>query len=291
MIIEELPCFTEIDPLFFSLQGEQLPFLLESSPIESGDGGIGASRFSFLGCDPFLSLEAREGDIILTRGAKVESFKGDPLSMLQNLLSQYRSEPHPLFPFIGGAVGYIAYEAGEGIESLPPRKMDDLSLPDIFFAFYDLVVVVDHLKKKVFLVSTGFPENGARQDERCRERLDYLKKLLLSEDSCVERAPCFVGSLSSSYSKSSYLEALGKIKSYVEEGDIYQANLSQCFSGDFQGSPYELYRQMQKINPVPFGAYLQFPGISVVSNSPERFLSLRHGRLETRPIKGTKRII
>ena len=104
---------------------------------------------------------------------------------------------------------------------------------------------------------------------------------------CVERPPCFAGPLSSDWSKSSYLGALEKIKGYIEDGDIYQANLSQRFSGEFKGSAYELYRQMQEVNPVPFGAYLQLPGVSIVSNSPERFLSLRNEKLETRPIKGT----
>jgi len=284
MIIEELSFCGDVDSLFFPLMGEPSPFILESPPAgENKD----ISRFSFSGCGPFLSFEARGDEISLTRGNEIERLKGDPLSMLQNLLSKYRSEAHPVFPFAGGAVGYIGYEAGEGLESLPPRKGDVFSLPDISFAFYDLVLAVDHLEKRSFLISTGFPEHGAKSDKRCRERLDYFKGLLLRGANCVERAPYLTGPLSSSYSKPSYLEAVHKIKAYIEEGDIYQANLSQRFTGDFKGSAYELYRQMQEVNPVSFAAYLQFPGISIVSNSPERFLSLRKGRLETRPIKGT----
>lgn len=284
MIIEELPDCDDVDTLFFSIMGEPSPFLLESSSVE---GNMEVSRFSFLGCDPFLSFEARGNEISLTRGTEVECLKGDPLPVLQKLLSQYRSEPHSVFPFAGGAVGYIGYEAAEGIEALPPRKGDAFSLPDVSFGFYDLIIVIDRQEKKSFVISTGFPERGAAGGKRCKERIEDLKKLLLEGEHRNERPPFFVGPLSSSYSKSSYLEALEKIKSYIEEGDIYQANLSQRFTGDFKGSPYELYRQMQEVNPVPFAAYLQFSGSFIVSNSPERFLSLRKGRLETRPIKGT----
>ena len=129
MMIEELPDYCDVDTLFPPLMGELSPFLLESSPIKLGEGVRGASRFSFLGCDPFLSFEARGNEVTLKRGEEVEVLKGDPLPMLQKLLSQYRSEPHPVFPFAGGAVGYIGYEAGEELESLPPRKGDDFSLP------------------------------------------------------------------------------------------------------------------------------------------------------------------
>lgn len=271
-----------IDRLFASISKLPFPFLLESGGLSRSDAG----RFSFMGADPFMTFEARGEKLRIGSGGSAGKSEGNPLSVLRGLLSEFREDTHPVFPFCGGAVGYIGYEGGEHIESLPPRKPDSILVPDLYFCFYDTALTFDHLKGRVFIASSGIPEKGAGKRVRAKERLRFFRELL-SQDAGSGREAIEVGSLSANFRKDEYIEAVDKIKAYIETGDIYQANLSQRFEADFSGPPYQLYRKFREINPVPFGAFLDYPELSIVSNSPERFLSLRRGILETRPIKGT----
>ena len=95
-------------------------------------------------------------------------------------------------------------------------------------------------------------------------------------------------SLCSGFTHEGYLKAVEAVREYIKAGDIFQANLSQRFEADMPVPPYELYRRLRRINPAPFAGYLNFDGVAVVSASPERFLRLQKGVVETRPIKGTR---
>ncbi|MBE9503034.1 MAG: aminodeoxychorismate synthase component I [Proteobacteria bacterium] len=271
-----------VDALFSSVQSLPNAFLMESASNNLSYSG----RFSFIGADPFLTFESKGRQLRKTSGNKVEESEGNPFVELRAVLVEFGEASHPVYPFCGGAVGYMGYESAELIETLRARKEDCFSIPDMRFCFYDVVVIYDHQEDKAHLSSTGFPESGINRTKRAKERFNYFKEIL-SKKAEMEEVEPVVGELSSNFSRSNYFEAVGKIKDYISEGDIYQANLSQRFSAIFKGSDYLLYGKFKKANPVSFGAYLRYDDFSVISNSPERFLSLRDGRLETRPIKGT----
>src|SRR5688572_30480132 len=84
------------------------------------------------------------------------------------------------------------------------------------------------------------------------------------------------------------MQAVEAIRSYIAQGDVYQVNMSQRFAGDFEGDPFELYAEMYQANPAAFFAYVNAGDHQVVSTSPERFIQLKDGLVETRPIKGTR---
>ncbi len=295
MVIEEIGDFPSrgrsekgfpalVEDIFASIANLSFPFLLDGGGPVPSDAG----RFSFLGADPFMTLEACGDRLKIWTGDTAEERKADPLSVLEELLARFREEGHPLFPFTGGAVGYIGYETGERIESLPPRKEDAISIPDVRFSFYDAVIILDHWEKRVFVASTGFTDKGDKSEKRARERARFFRSLLGVEERSGS-GDVSIGEPVANIGRDDYLAAVERVKGYIERGDVYQVNISQRLSAPFEGSSFTLYRRFRNINPVPFGAYLSFPDLAVASNSPERFLRLKGGIIETRPIKGTLR--
>ncbi|MDH3974493.1 MAG: aminodeoxychorismate synthase component I [Deltaproteobacteria bacterium] len=273
---------TLAETLFLSLSSLEAPFLLESGHGKVSD----SNRYSFAGAAPFLTMESEGDKINIYREGKRSTSYGNPFTALHSLLKEFPAEPREDFPFTGGAVGYIGYEAGEHIESMPERKADNFSAPDIHLGFYDTIFIYDHLQSTLFLSSTGYPEKGAKRRERAKERVKQFSDLIYNRK---ESGPdeSRMGKVSSNFDRKAYLNEVEKIKKYIESGDIYQANLSHRFSASFEGTPFSLYRRFTSANPVPFSACLELPGLSIISNSPERFLALRGNRIESRPIKGT----
>jgi para-aminobenzoate synthetase component 1 len=291
-LIEEID--TELSPLdaFELLRNRQFSFFLDS-----GMDFHKLGRYSFIGSDPFLVLSTHGSEVTLTYGAVRSSLSGNPFDVLSHCLEVYCLDTcsSPV-PFIGGAVGYFSYDLCHFIERLPSTAVDDLKLPECYFGFYDLVLAFDNLQGKAYVISTGFPElRETKRIERATKRLNEMKALLaeaLSSDAATPftsiSAPMEMVTLKGGFTHKEYVDAVEKGRQYIITGDIFEVNLSQRFEAELAITPYELYRWLRQINPAPFACYLGFDGVSVVSASPERFLSLRGDRVETRPIKGTR---
>ncbi|MFH0942098.1 MAG: aminodeoxychorismate synthase component I [Chloroflexota bacterium] len=289
-IIEEItppPAPLEVFRLF---QARPFSFFLDSG-MDAGKLG----RYSFIGSDPFLVLSSRGKDIRLKAGGEESRLTGNPFDVLGQLLKEHLlSSCEAPVPFLGGAVGYLSYDLGHFIERLPGKAVDDLGLPESYFGFYDLVIAFDNLLGKAYIVATGFPEMGeVSRLARARRRLDETR-LRLSENRLVALPPQRPGAtkplaLSGGFKHEEYLAAVARARRYIIDGDIFEVNLSQRFTAELGATPFELYQRLRQINPAPFAAYLGFEGVAVVSASPERFLRRQGDRVETRPIKGTRR--
>jgi para-aminobenzoate synthetase component 1 len=292
-LIEEIA--TELSPLeaFELLKNGQFSFFLDSGmdPHKLG-------RYSFIGIAPFLVLNSRGREVILTQGGVRSSLNGSPFDILKHYLGIYRMDtcPSPV-PFTGGAVGYFSYDLCHFIECLPDTASNNLKLPECYFGFYDLVLAFDNLQDKAYIVSTGFPElREAKRIERARKRLHEMKTNLQAGSPSGTKTsvasistPMEPSTLKGGFTHKEYVAAVEKGRQYIIAGDIFEVNLSQRFEAELTITPYELYRRLRQINPAPFACYLDFDEVSVVSASPERFLCLRGDRVETRPIKGTRR--
>ena len=252
-------------------------------------------RYSFLGSDPFLIFKNQGERNEIRRGNSVELLKGNPFDILKTLLSKYRLiTPSDAPPFMGGAVGYFAYDLKHFVEKLPSRSKDDIDVPLCFLAFYDTVIIFDHLEGKVWISSTGLPEeNEHLKRVRAKMRIEEFNRKL-SIPRRPTRAQRYtspkqrVVELRSNFTRENYLHAILKAKSYIAAGDIYQVNLSQRFSAKVSIPPFELYKTLRTLNPAPFAAYLDFGEGFILSSSPERFLRIAGKSVETRPIKGTR---
>ena len=293
-----------------SLAAPELFELIKDRPysffLDSGMDPQKLGRYSFLGSEPFLVMSSRGSEITLIRGQEHKVQRGNPFDAMGKLLEIYKLDhcPAPI-PFLGGAVGYFSYDLRHFIERLPSTAIDDLKLPESYFAFYDTIVAFDHLEGRAYLVATGFPEiEEGRRLRRARMRLEEMKSWLYATSSSQEASPIRSGRsgedefqpaqesseimLKSNFTPEGYMKAVNRVREYIAAGDVFQVNLSQRFEADLKIPPYELYKRLRAVNPAPFASYLNFPGIAIVSASPERFLKVQSDLVETRPIKGTR---
>jgi len=287
-IIEEIVRPPHPTSLYRTIKDRPYSFFLDSA-LHYKDMG----RYSFLGCDPFLIFKSKKDRITLADGnGCVETRHGDPFSALKEIMSRYKiAEFDSTLPFISGGVGYFSYDLKDHIEVLPDVAVDDLGMPEAIFCFYDVVIIYDHAAGKTCIASSGLPETDepARRT-RSRARLEACKadldksSLSIPGISGPSEAPC----IRSNFSKENYVEAIRKAKEYIRRGDIYQVNLSQRFEAALVEDPYDLYLRLRNESPAPFGAYLNYGDIAILSSSPERFLFKRGDYIETRPIKGTR---
>ncbi len=249
-------------------------------------------RYSYTGADPFLVLKSKGEDIQIIGEAASIKQHGDPLEVLQQLLNQYQMPPvaAPL-PFHGGAVGYLGYDLCHFTERLPCTTVDDIGIPDLYMGLYDVIYGYDNETSEGYIISTGLPEPpGAPRRARARQRADQLLAQLTKSGplSAAQSSLLTLTEPQSNFTHTDYLEAVKAAKEYIAAGDIFQVNLSQRFQAPLTAEPWHLYCRLRQINPACFAAYLDFGEGQVVSASPEKFLEVRAGHVQTRPVKGTR---
>jgi para-aminobenzoate synthetase component I len=276
-------------------------------------------RHSFLTADPVAVVRSRGPRtewIDPTTGTR-RPVASDPLTAVRAFLAPFASPAVPgLPPFQGGVAGSISYDWGLELERLPTPLHDDLALDDVVLGIYDWVLAWNHVASKAWLISTGMPETEpAERARRAAARAAGILARLRSSSSTPDSprhdrptqpsaAAAVSGlvdshpvdgwwdprvALRSSFTRHAYLEAVERVREYIFAGDIFQANLSQRFEAPLTEPAWTLYRRLRERTPAPFAAFLDLPEASVLSASPERFLRVDgSGRVETRPIKGTR---
>ena len=279
--LKELPYATPgPENAFRTLARDPHPFFLDSALAMPR-----VSRYSILGSDPFLVMTSKGTCIRLREGNRVRTEQGNPFTLLRHLLNCRRVRPHPQVPFVGGAVGYLAYDLCHFVERLPCTTLDDIGLPDLYLAFYDTAVVYDHAANNAWVVAADLDVAGRAPAEH---RAALLAERLASPPPprCCDKAAA--NDIVCNFTRREYLRAVQRSKDYIAAGDIFQVNLSRRFETKLALPPEELYLRLRRANPAPMAAYLAFDDCAVVSASPERFLKVRGGHVETRPIKGTR---
>ncbi len=249
-------------------------------------------RYSFLAADPFEFEEL----------ASVP-FGFDPFARLRQWSQRFSSETLPnLPPFQGGAAGLLSYELGGAWERLPRPAINEFELPWLAVGLYDWVIAWDHELGTAWIISQGFPAEGAAREQRAAERMQSVIARLQAEPignrSVPERSvgkrlhplmssPFDVGG--SNFSRDEYLLAVERVIEYIRAGDIFQTNLSQRLLFPDRENSLELYLRLRQLNPAPFAGYFAHDDWTIASASPERFVSVQNEVVETRPIKGTRR--
>ena len=256
--------------IYTIFRNEDNSFILDSAMDPKKLG-----RYSFIGFNPFKII-------------KYKNTKENPLDNLRNELNKYKVENNTHLPFIGGAVGYLSYDLGNYIEHLPRTAKDDTNVYDLYFGLYNLVIVVDHLENKTYIATPNL--NIEKEEKLIIDIENKIKKAEINgiEEICYEEKKVEPIKLNSNFTKANFENSVRKVQDYIRQGDIYQANLTQRFNGKTTLSSYELYRDLRKVSPAPFGALLNFEHSKILSNSPERFIKCTDNKIETRPIKGTR---
>jgi para-aminobenzoate synthetase component I len=256
--------------------------------LDSSGNQAGMGRYSFLMADPFATLIYNKDGLFWNDQLVQEN----PWSFFKEKWHAYTFEgPEDGPPFRGGAAGAIDYEMNHTLDLPGPPPEDDWDIPYMQIHFYDLVVVFDHLEDSANLYSSGFPETDqlARSEKAKRRATEWIKRFS-RQASLPEENESLASGWRSNFTVETFEQAVDKVRAYIRAGDIFQANIAQCFTTDlppdFKALSY--YIKLRTINPAPFSAYLQYEGYTVASASPERFIAVANGQVETRPIKGTR---
>ncbi|MBT6485968.1 MAG: aminodeoxychorismate synthase component I [Planctomycetaceae bacterium] len=293
-LVEELTPRPDVADALRAVSGLPNVLLLESARSFDRIG-----RYSYLTADPFAFFEIQQCE-----------FGQDPFASVRDLLQQCTAKTIPGLPtFQGGAAGLLSYDLGHAWERLQSAGKDEFQMPAMAVGLYDWVIVWDHVAQRAWVISHGFPEtNRDKKTDRASVRLRQVVGLLKAEptrrDAADDRSaaarPLNVSELAtqfpapgpegltSNFSRDGFLRAVERVIEYIYAGDIFQANLSQRLLFPERIGPLELYQRMRLCNPAPFAGYFTHDDWAIVSASPERFVAVQDGEVETRPIKGTR---
>jgi anthranilate synthase component 1 len=266
--------------------------------FESVEKGNKFARYSFLGASPHLIFQARGKNITLREGGEERAYKitGDPLRELEHLMAGYHPVPTAGLPlFYGGAVGYLGFEAVTQFEPTVPRaKKDDLDVPDAYFFLTDTLLIFDHLERRIKIVANAHVANPHHADHAYDEAVAKIEELegRLSRSMPGRLLPVFdnVEPLEPSINmtRDQYVKMTEAMQEYIRAGDIFQVVPSQRFEVPFDSSPVDLYRALRLVNPSPYMFILKLGDMTLVGSSPELHVRCEEGKVQIRPIAGTR---
>lgn len=283
-LVEELDWIAPHE-LFGRIADEPFVLLLDSATAAPGKEKELHGRWSFIALDPFDTLTLRVEDSTA------------PFALLKDrlLALPLLERDDTLPPFTGGTAGFFGYGLGRTLERLPPEaapfSIDDQDLPDMALGFYDVVIAFDMIAQRASILSTGLPEHDTeKRNARAKQRLAEIRARLAKAKPALSTTPRNTPTLRSNFTRADYEKAVAQVIDYIHAGDIFQANLSQRFTTELAegDSAWALYLRLRAASPAPFSSFFNFGEGTIVSSSPERFLSCRDGEVETKPIKGTK---
>lgn len=272
LLLKETEYIGDASRLYWNLDKKGPSALLESARLSEKTG-----RYSFIGFEPYKILKF-----------SAISKSADPFHSIRREISRNLTHvPQDLPPFLGGAIGYFSYEAK--FWTLPRQKKSkkphSMDLPDAYFLFFKQGVAIDHAAKKSYLFHWSDRKNFAHLEEMHARVRAARRRTRLRGGTSSSGANMKVRPLTP---KKVFLDWVRQAKHSIQEGDIYQANLSQGFDIELPLAPEAIYENLKRVNPGAFFGYLDAGDFQILSGSPERLLRLRDKTLDTRPIAGTR---
>lgn len=275
---------------YLKLRDDSYSYLLESA-----DSGNRWGRYSIIGIKPFLKVLTRENEVEVLNGLSNEVLSNieNPLLVLRDLIKRFNPVKADGLPsFQGGLVGYINYDLIRKWERLPGISPLDHEMPESIFMGCRVIVIFDHLSHEIKVVSFALFKDGDDPKEiyskACLEVEETIRKLQGPIPPPAMEDRLSVSELKSNFKKEDFEEAVRKAKEYIVAGDIIQVVLSQRFTGEISGEGFSLYRRLRSVNPSPYMFYLDFGEIKFIGASPEILVRLTDGKIELRPIAGTR---
>ena len=274
----------------------------ESFLCESVEGGEHIGRYSFVGCNPRAVIKQTGARVdVIENGKVVESFAigrtvRDGLAVIEQVMGRFQPVAIPGLPrFSGGALGFIGYEFIHDIEPVVPRPpTDQLNTPVMYFLIADQLLVFDRVAQTITILVNAVLD-GRAPAEAYDEAVGEIERLVSLLEQPSEHAPVDVPRetpeipFDSNVTRQAFMENVERARKYITAGDIIQVVGSQRFSTPFKASPVDLYRAARSINPSPYMFLLELDGFSLVGASPEIHVRCEAGRVEIRPIAGTRR--
>jgi anthranilate synthase component I len=295
----------------------------ESFLFESVEGGEHLGRYSFVGCNPRAVIKQTGNRVeVIENGKVVESFvvaRGtgfqpvselkngdrqdacptvhDGLAVVERVMKKYRAVLLPGLPrFTGGAIGFIGYEFIHDVEPVVPRPpKDELQTPTMVFLIADQLLIFDRVAQTISVLVNAFLDGAAGPAEVYEDAVGEIERLVALLEQPSEHHPVSLPGevppvpFESNVTKEKFFANVLKTKEYITAGDIIQVVGSQRFSTPMKASPIDVYRAVRSVNPSPYMFLLELDGFSLVGASPEIHVRCEDGRVEIRPIAGTRR--
>ncbi len=282
-VVREVPADLETPvSAFLKLKGHGARFLLES--VEMGEN---LGRYSFIGLDYLKNIKVLADHVVVEEGGRTEVLphgRKNPLEVLRGIMAPLALKHDSLPGLVGGAVGYIGYDYARFLERLPAALPDTLGLPLCNFYLASTMVVFDHVKHKMLLVSVAHEDPRGKLDEVYEHLRQPLGPEWTSPKPARRRAE-FVHE----FPEEEFKAAVLKAKEYIRIGDIFQVVLSQRAQGEIHVEPFQVYRALRILNPSPYMFFLDFGDYQIVGSSPEVHAKLAGRQAVLRPIAGTRR--
>lgn len=274
-VIKELKPMRPAAELFRYFADERDSVFLDSSLVNK------LGRYSIIGVCPYLKLIKDDSGFYINDQRVTEiSFE----EYLKKYLTEHVDENRSELPIVSGAIGYFSYEYGRKLMEVPSNKEELVSIPDAVLVFYDFYMIEDRHENRTYLIANGITEDAEKQiksvEKRIAEPLDENGRIK-KESYDIEIRPNF--------EKEEYKQAVDDMIRYIIEGDIYITNMTQQLSVKSEKKPLDVFYDLRKNNPSPFGGYMDYGDYQIVCASPERFLKMKKGHVNTRPIKGTRK--
>ena len=270
--------------------------------FESVIGGEKVGRYSFLAAQPGLEIGAKGSQVTIKDKGKVTEFTSEnPLTEIRKRIENVKvAQLTDMPPFTGGAVGFAGYDVVRYVEHLPNAPHDDRDLDDMAFAFYDSMLVFDHISKTITAVALAWPEKHvsphAAYEDACQRLEALVQKLSQPSDDdlvCTDVANMNEATDGAEYesncSQEEYEAAVLKSIEYIKAGDIFQVVLSQRMQAEIKCDPLEIYRSLRVLNPSPFMFFVRSGDCTLVGSSPEIMCRVVDNEMTVRPLAGTRK--
>jgi len=269
--------------------GRRRAFLLESV-----EGGERLARYSFIGWDPFMVVRGSGGTVSVERQGEIVTEPARGLEKLRRISKGFRPVALPgLPPFLGGGVGYFAYDLIRQFEKLPETAQNDLGLDDYQVMYFSTLLAFDHLKHRIHIIVNIFNDrDGQGLEEKyldAQSRIAQIEKRLNIPVSLPAPVPQpEIPEPVSNMAPAVYLDHVETAKKHIYAGDIFQVVLSQRFAMPIACDPFDIYRALRYINPSPYLFFLRMDDLYLAGSSPEMLVKAQNGRVEYGPIAGTR---
>ena len=274
-IIKEMKPARGAAELYTYFAGTDDSVFLDSSLVNK------LGRYSVIGAVPYLKL-VKEGNGFYINGEKETTCSFE--TYLKTYLAEHKDKNNTELPIISGAIGYFSYEYGRKLMEVDSAKEDLVSIPDAVLVFYDFYIIEDRQEQRTYLIANGITGKAAKLMDEMETRING-KPVYMQKESDTE----YPIEVQPNFAKDEYKQAVDRMIRYIIEGDIYIVNMTQQLTVKSDKVPLDVFYDLRENNPSPFGGYFDYGDFQIVCASPERFLKMQKGHVNTRPIKGTRK--
>ena len=257
--------------------------------LESCDDANETGHYTFLGYDPKAEVSCTNYNVTVIDSFGVKKCVGDPRKYINQILAEHKAPKIEELPnFTGGLVGYFGYDYVKyAVPSLMLDANDDGNFKDVDLMLFDKVIAFDNRKNEIILIVNMQLDNLEENYRMASKELEIMKNIIINGEEAEIEKPKIKTEFKPLFNEKQYTDMVEKAKDYIKEGDIFQVVLSNRLEAEMEGSLFNTYKILRKLNPSPYMFYFSSNDIEMAGASPETLVKLKDGKLSTYPLAGT----